>query len=62
MLQSLPFSTSLPKKNRNQKTSFARDHKFEVMNRLLLGLAIDLCNVCEKVEDTARVTPLVVVP
>ena len=32
------------------------------MNRLLLGLAINLCNVCEKVEDTAGVTPLVVVP
>jgi hypothetical protein len=28
----------------------------------LLGFAIDLSNVCKEVENTARVTPLVVVP
>ena len=30
--------------------------------RLLLGTGVDLGNVCKEVEDTAGVTPLVVVP
>lgn len=30
--------------------------------RLLLGTGVDLGNVCKEVEDTAGVTPLVIVP
>lgn len=28
----------------------------------LLGFGVNLCNVCKKVKNTARVTPLVIVP
>lgn len=28
----------------------------------LLGFGINLCDVCKKVKNTARVTPLVIVP
>lgn len=30
--------------------------------KALLGFGIDLCDVCEKIKNTARVTPLVIVP
>jgi hypothetical protein len=30
--------------------------------KALLRFGIDLCDVCEKIKDTARITPLIVVP
>jgi hypothetical protein len=30
--------------------------------KALLGFGIDLRNICEKIQNTARVTPLVIVP
>ena len=58
---SLPFNTSLPKKNSHQKT-LCSCNLSSSRGSLLLGGTINLRNVAEKVEDTAGVTPLVVIP
>jgi hypothetical protein len=50
------------KEKQESENVIARDHKFEGINRLLLGLAINLGNICQEIEDTAGVSPLIVVP
>jgi hypothetical protein len=48
------------RKNSHQKPSFV-EHKLKG-SCLLLCTSIDLCNVAEEVENTAGVTPLVIIP
>jgi len=61
--QSLGLDTSLPQKECHQNAP-SLDPKigFNGKRKILLGTGINLCDVVKEIQDTAGVTPLVVVP
>ena len=62
---SLPFNTSLPKKKQESESIIAYPltrYWGRGGRRKLLLPSIDLCNVTDEVQNTAGITPLVVVP